>query len=89
MAEQRFAFAWDRPVLAGASTHVSLFAGGTDPLNIVASGHGADDATALTDLLTTLRARDESAEVIEYVSEARRALTDDSAHSRLAGASMK
>ena len=26
-----------------AATHVSLFEGGTDPLNIVASGHGASE----------------------------------------------
>jgi hypothetical protein len=71
MVEQRFALEWDRPFLPDALTHVSLFDGGKDPLHVVASGHGADDASALSDLLATLRERNESAEVIRYVSEAR------------------
>ena len=89
MVEQRFTFAWDRPVFADASTHVSLFDGGTDPLHIVASGHGTDDATALSDLLTTLEARNESEEAISFVSEMRCTLTGDSARSRFAGSSTK
>jgi hypothetical protein len=68
MTEQRFALEWDRPLLPDASTHVSLFDGGKDPLHVVASGHGAGDANALGDLLTTLRERNESADVIAYVS---------------------
>jgi hypothetical protein len=78
MVEQRFALEWDRPVLPDASTHVSLFDGGQDPLHVVASGHGTDDAHALSDLLTTLQERNESAEVITYVSEAHRALSGQS-----------
>jgi hypothetical protein len=70
MAEERFALEWDRPFLPDASTHVSLFDGGKDPLHVVASGHGADDAGALRDLLRTLRETNESAEAIAYVSEA-------------------
>ena len=64
MTQQRFALEWDRPSLPDASTHVSLFDGGKDPLHVVASGHGAGDANALRDLLTTLRERQESADVI-------------------------
>ena len=51
MVEQRFALDWDCPSFPAASTHVSLFHGGKDPLHVVASGHGADDANALSDLL--------------------------------------
>jgi hypothetical protein len=68
MTQQRFALEWDRPFLPDASTHVSLFDGGKDPLHVVASGHGAGDANALSDLLTTLREQNESADVIAYVS---------------------
>jgi hypothetical protein len=75
MVEQRFALEWDRPFLPHASTHVSLFDGGKDPLHIVASGHGTDDANALNDLLTALRDRNESAAAIAYVSEEYAALT--------------
>jgi hypothetical protein len=75
MVEQRFSFEWDRPMLAGASTHVSLFDGGKDPLHIVASGHGADDAKALGDLLTALQEGNAPREAIAYVLEAHRALT--------------
>lgn len=75
MSEQRFALEWDRPWLPGASTHVSLFDGGKDPLHVVASGHGAGDANALSDLLTTLREGDESADAIAYVCEEYAALT--------------
>lgn len=75
MAQQRFAFEWDRPSLPGASTHVSLFDGSKDPLHVVASGHGAGDANALSDLLTTLRERNESADAIAYVSQEYAALT--------------
>jgi hypothetical protein len=69
MSNQRFALEWDRPSLPGASTHVSLFDGGKDPLHVVASGHGVGDANALSDLLTALRERDESADAIAYVSD--------------------
>lgn len=69
MVEQRFSLEWDRPVLPQAATHVSLFDGGRDPQHVVASGHGRDDASALTDLLATLEERDESAEAMSYVSE--------------------
>ena len=75
MVQQRFVLDWDRPFLPGASTHVSLFDGGKDPLHVVASGHGADDADALSDLLTTLRERNESAEAIAFVSEEYATLT--------------
>ena len=75
MASQRFALEWDRPSLPGALTHVSLFDGGKDPQHVVASGHGANDANALGDLVKTLRERHESADAIEYVSEERGALT--------------
>lgn len=69
MTEQRFALEWDRPSLPGASTHVTLFDGGKDPLHVVASGHGAADADALSDLLVTLKEGNESADAIAYVSE--------------------
>lgn len=75
MTQQRFALEWDRPLLPDALTHVSLFDGGKDPLHVVASGHGAGDAGALSDLLTTLRERDEAADVIAYVSGEYAALT--------------
>ena len=68
MTQQRFALEWDRPFLPDASTHVSLFDGGKDPVHVVASGHGAGDANALSDLLTTLRERHETADVIAYIS---------------------
>jgi hypothetical protein len=83
MAEQRFALEWDRPFLPDASTHVSLFDGGKDPLHVVASGHGADDADALGDLLTTLKERNESDEAITYVSEAYRTIAGNSPRSRV------
>jgi hypothetical protein len=69
MVEQRFTLEWDRPVLPQASTHVSLFDGGTDPQHVIASGHGQDDASALADLLATLEERNESTESMSYVSE--------------------
>jgi hypothetical protein len=75
MSKQRFALEWDRPSLAGASTHVSLFDGGKDPLHVVASGHGVGDANALSDLVKTLREQDESADAIQYVSDEYAALT--------------
>jgi hypothetical protein len=75
MVEQRFALEWDRPFLPDASTHVSLFDGGKDPLHVVASGHGTDDANALNDLLKALRDRNESAAAIAFVTEEYSALT--------------
>ena len=75
MANERFTLEWDRPLLPGASTHVSLFDGGKDPLHVVASGHGAGDANALRDLVATLRERNESADAIAYVSGEYAALT--------------
>ncbi|MGH9370589.1 MAG: hypothetical protein ACRD15_03555 [Vicinamibacterales bacterium] len=75
MAQERFALAWDRPFLPDASTHVSLFDGGQDPLHVVASGHGTGDAGALSDLLTALRERNESTDAIAYVAEAYKAVT--------------
>ena len=75
MTKHRFALDWDRPTLPGAMTHVSLFDGGKDPQHIVASRHGAGDANALSDLLTTLRERGESVGAIAYVSEEYAALT--------------
>ena len=76
MREGRFALEWDRPSLPGASTHVSLFEGGTDPLHVVASGHGPGDAGALSDLLRTMRERNESADAIAFVSEAYASITE-------------
>jgi hypothetical protein len=55
MEHQRFALEWDHPSLPDAATHVSLFDGGKAPLNIVASGHGAGEAHALSDLLAPLK----------------------------------
>jgi hypothetical protein len=75
MASQRFTLEWDRPALPGALTHVSLFDGGNDPQHVVASGHGAGDADALGDLVSTLTERQESREAIAYVSEECAALT--------------
>jgi hypothetical protein len=75
MDEERFALEWDRPYLPNASTHVSLFDGGKEPLHVVASGHGTDEAHALSDLLTTLKERKESAAAIAYATEAYAALT--------------
>jgi hypothetical protein len=69
MAQERFTLQWDRPYYPGGSTHVSLFDGGTAPMHIVASGHGADDADALRDLLRTLKERNESADAIAHVAE--------------------
>jgi hypothetical protein len=75
MAEERFALDWDRPFMPGASTHVTLFDGGRHPMNVVASGHGADEAEALADLAAALKERRESADAIAYVSEQYAALT--------------
>jgi hypothetical protein len=75
MDKELFALEWDRPYLPNASTHVSLFYGGREPLHIVASGHGTDEAHALGDLFATLRERRESPDAIAYVSEAYAALT--------------
>ena len=69
MEQHRYALEWDHPFTPDAATHVSLFDGEKAPLNIVASGHGATEASALGDLLTTLRARHESPEIIAFVSE--------------------
>ena len=44
MTQQRFALEWDRPLLPDASTHVSLFDDGSNPLHVVAFGDGAGDA---------------------------------------------
>jgi hypothetical protein len=67
--EQRFTLQWDRPFMPGAATHVSLFEGGTDPMNIVASGHGSDEVSALRDLLAALKERHESPGAIAFVSD--------------------
>jgi hypothetical protein len=75
MDNERFRLQWDRPFLPDASTHVSLFDGGTDPLHIVASGHGDGDTSALRDLLRTLRERRESPDAIAFVAEEYAALT--------------
>ena len=75
MVERRFALEWDRPFLPNGSTHVSLFDGGTGPLYVVASGHGAADADALIDLWTTLMEENASAEAIAFVSDEYRTLT--------------
>jgi len=69
MAHERFALEWDHPFLPDAATHVSLFDGGKEPMNIVASGHGADEEHALRDLLVTLRERRESPDAIAFVAE--------------------
>jgi hypothetical protein len=69
MAHERFELEWDHPFLPDAATHVSLFDGGKEPLNIVASGHGASEAHALRDLLATLRERRESPDAIAFVAE--------------------
>jgi hypothetical protein len=82
MAQDRFSLAWDRPFLPGAATHVSLFEGGKDPLNIIASGHGPGEAEALSDLLSALRERRESPDAIAYVSEEYRALMGEHAERR-------
>jgi hypothetical protein len=74
MDKERFALEWDRPYLPNALTHVSLFDGGKEPLHVVASGHGSDEAHALSDLLTALKVRNESAAAIAYVTEAYAAL---------------
>ena len=53
--------------MPGASTYVTVYDGGRDPLNIVASDHGSGEAGALDDLLTALEERHESVEVIAFV----------------------
>jgi hypothetical protein len=75
MDEERFALDWDHPFMPGAATHVTLFDGGRHPMNVVASGHGADDADALADLVATLKERRESPDAIAYVAEQYAALT--------------
>ena len=75
MVHSQFSLEWDRPFLPGAATHVSLFEGGKDPLHVVASGHGSDDANALRDLLATLKERRESADSVAYVTEEYEAVT--------------
>ena len=83
MTEPRFALEWDRPALPDASTHVSLFDGGRDPLHIVASGHGPGDAGALGDLVKTLKERNEPSDAIAFASDQYAALTGRvPAHSR-------
>ncbi len=67
--EHRYALEWDHPFLPNAATHVSLFDGEKIPLNIVASGHGTSETTALGDLLATLRERHESPDAIAFVAE--------------------
>ena len=57
------------PALPDAATYVSLFDGGKAPLNIVASGHGAGEAHALSHLLAPLKERRESPEAIAFVWE--------------------
>ena len=69
MEQHRYVLEWDHPVSPDAATHVSLFDGEKAPLNIVASGHGADEANALRDLLVTLREQREPREAIEFVSD--------------------
>jgi hypothetical protein len=73
--DQRFALEWDHPSVPDAATHVSLFEGEKAPLNIVASGHGADEANALRDLIVTLKERRESPDAIEFVAEEYQART--------------
>ena len=62
--------------MPGASTHVTVYDGGRDPLNVVTSGHGSGEAGALGDLLTALEERHESVEVIAFVSEDYRAVRE-------------
>jgi hypothetical protein len=75
MTQERFTLEWDRPFLPDALTHVSLFDGGKHPLHVVASGHGASDARALSDLLKTLKERNESGDAIAYVADEYAAVT--------------
>jgi hypothetical protein len=75
MEHHRFALEWDHPYMPDALTHVSLFDGGKQPLNIVASGHGRGDADALGDLLAALRERHGSSDAIAFVSEEYRSVT--------------
>jgi hypothetical protein len=82
MAEQRFALEWDHPSVPDAATHVSLFRGDKIPLNIVASGHGQDEAHALRDLLATLRERKEAPEAIAFVADEYDARTGTAAAGR-------
>jgi len=69
MPHERFSLEWDHPFLPNAATHVSLFDGGKEPMNIVASGHGSSEAYALRDLLATLKERRESPDAIAFVTE--------------------
>jgi hypothetical protein len=57
------------------ATHVTLFDGGKEPQHVVASGHGAGDASALSDLVAALKERNESAEAVAYVVAEYAALT--------------
>jgi hypothetical protein len=82
MEERRFTLEWDRPFLPDAATHVSLFDGGVGPMYIVASGHGADDVSALVDLWRTLKERRESPDAIAYVEEEYRAIANKPAERR-------
>jgi hypothetical protein len=75
MVERQYRLEWDRPFLPDAATHVTLFDGGTGPMFVVASGHGAEDASALFDLWTALKDRHESAKAIAFVAEEYQALT--------------
>jgi hypothetical protein len=74
MNEPRFTLGWDRPVIEGAATHVTLYDGGVGPLYVVASGHGSDDASALRDLYIALNDQNESADKIAFVTEEYEAL---------------
>ena len=75
MAQQRFELEWDHPSLPDASTHVILFDGGRAPLNIVASGHGSSEVSALGDLLKTLEERHESSQAMAFVADEYQART--------------
>jgi hypothetical protein len=75
MAHDRFELEWDHPFLPDAATHVSLFDGGKQPMNIVASGHGANEIGALRDLLATLKERRESPDAVAFVTEEYQART--------------
>ena len=69
MSDPQLTLGWDRPFMDGAATHVTLYAGGTGPLYVVASGHGSDERYALRDLWAALIERNESAEYVAFVAD--------------------
>jgi hypothetical protein len=68
--KKRFELEWVLPLEPSLETHVTLYDLERLPPEVVAGGHGADEAEALMDLWTILTRANDSADAIVVVVDA-------------------